>query len=211
MQTKLFGAAVYGVKASSITIEVSVHSGFKYFVVGLPDNAVKESLQRMESAVKHLGYSMPKNRMVINLSPADLRKEGSGFDLPMTLGMLLASGQIQNTLQQPFMLMGELALDGSILPVKGALPMAVLAREEGYEFLFLPLVNFEEATVVQGVHVVGVSKLQEIIDFVSGRSPVPLNPPTYQIESISPSTYAEDFEEVKGQENIKRALESALS
>src|SRR4051812_26367736 len=168
MLVKTFGSSVYGVDAATITVEVSVETGTKYFTVGLPDNAVKESLFRIETAVKHIGYEMPRRKMVINLSPADIRKEGTSYDLPMAIGALAASGQIAEEELGNYIIMGELSLDGSVLPIRGALPIAIQARKEKFKGFILPKQNAREAAIVNNIDVIGVESLQEVIDFLQG-------------------------------------------
>jgi magnesium chelatase family protein len=164
MLVKVYGSAVYGVDASTITIEVSVSSsGTKYYIVGLPDNAVKEAWYRMETAVKQNGYRMPRTRIVVNLAPADVRKEGSAYDLPMAVGILAASNQLNEEKVSKYLLMGELSLDGSLLPIKGALPIAIQARKEGFEGFILPKENAREAGIVKDLKVFGVSTLSEVV------------------------------------------------
>src|SRR6478735_3996645 len=145
MVVKCYGSAVYGVNAFTITIEVNAAQGTKFFMVGLPDNAVKESQQRVESSLKHLGYKMPRQKIIINLAPADIRKEGSAYDLAIALGILCASGQISTDLLDKYIIMGELALDGGLRPIKGVLPIAIEARKQGFKGLILPKENESEA------------------------------------------------------------------
>ena len=161
MLVKTFGSAVYGVEAVTITVEVNVLGGSGYYVVGLPDSAVKESLQRVESAVKSNGYHMPRTKLVVNLAPADIKKSGSAFDLPMAMGVLGASEQFNNPEQLlNYIMMGELSLDGTVQPIKGALPIAITARKEGYKGLILPIQNAREAAMVTGIDVYGVQAHQ---------------------------------------------------
>ena len=158
MMVKTFGSAVEGVNAITITIEVDILDGMKYFIVGLPDNAVKESLQRVESAIKNNGYKMPRTKLLVNLAPADIRKTGSAFDLPIAIGTLAASGQLtQIDALDKFIIMGELSLDGDIRPIKGALPIAIQARAEGFKGLIVPHANAREAGMVNNLDVFGVS------------------------------------------------------
>lgn len=208
MMVKLFASAVYGVEAITITTEVDVLDGLKFFVVGLPDNAVKESQHRVESAIKNNHYRFPRIKVVVNLSPADIRKSGSAFDLPIAIGILAATEQVNKDKLDKCVIMGELSLDGTILPIKGALPIAIQARKEGFESLFVPKQNEREAGLVNNLNVYGISHINEIIDFLNG---------TQQLEPVKVDTrdeffhsqydFEHDFCDVKGQANIKRALE----
>lgn len=212
MVIKCYGSAVYGVNAFTVTIEVNVGQGAKFFMVGLPDNAVKESQQRVESAIKHLGYKMPRQRVVINLAPADVRKEGSSYDLPIALGILAADGQIITDKLEKYVIMGELSLDGELRPIKGVLPIAIEARKQGFKGFILPKENETEAAIVNNIEIIGVNHLQEAIDFFEGRSTVsPLELNTREIFFNSINNYEADFSNVQGQENIKRAMEIAAA
>jgi magnesium chelatase family protein len=213
MLLKTFGAAVYGVDALIITIEVNVSSGFQFFVVGLPDSSIKESEQRINSAVKHIGLDIPRKKIVINLSPADIRKSGTAFDLTIAIGILAASEQIKNTeLLDKFLIMGELSLDGSIQPIKGSLPIAIQARKEGYKGFIVPKQNAREAAIVNNLDVIAVSNLKEVIDFLNGDIEIaPLTIDTRDEFAHAQSESDLDFSDVKGQENIKRALEIAAA
>lgn len=213
MLIKTYGSAVYGVEARTITVEVNVCDGTGFFLVGLPDNAIKESQQRMESAIRHLGYYMPRTKIIINLSPADLRKSGTAFDLTMAIGILAASEQITNyALVEDFLIMGELSLDGQLLPIKGALPIAIQARKEGFKGLIVPRKNAREAAIVSGVDIIGLNTLTEVVDYLEGRLEAePLRVNTREEFLKAQGNYEIDFSEVKGQENIKRALEIAAA
>lgn len=212
MLVKTYGSAVYGVDALTITIEVSVGSGTKYYVVGLPDNAVKESMFRVESAIRISGYRMPRQKIVVNLAPADIRKEGSAYDLPIAIGILAASGQIIVDDLEKYFLMGELSLDGSLQSIKGALPIAIQARKEGFKGFILPMVNAREAGIVNDVLVYGMETLAAVIDFLNGKdTPEPVVIDTRAEFSKQINSYEQDFSDVKGQENIKRALEIAAA
>src|SRR5574343_109950 len=164
MLVKTFGSAVYGVDAVTITVEVNLLNGSGYFIVGLPDNAVKESLQRVESAVKGNGYNMPRHKLVVNLAPADIRKSGAAFDLAIAIGTIAANGKLNTTINlEEYMMMGELSLDGTILPIKGSLPMAITARREGFKGLIVPYPNAKEAGMVNNLLVYGVSHINDVI------------------------------------------------
>lgn len=215
MLIKTYGSAVYGVEAIPITIEVNgLYTGKDPMIVGLADSAVKESLQRIESTFKTIGYKVPRTKIVVNLAPADIRKSGTAFDLPIALGILGASEQMWNTESlASYVIMGELSLDGEVRPIKGALPIAIQARKEGFKGLILPKVNAREAGMVNNINVYGVSHIREVIDFFGdeekGLEPVVIN--TREEFFLSQYDFEIDFSDVKGQENIKRALEIAAS
>lgn len=215
MLVKTFGSAVYGVEAVTITVEVNwMATGTNYTIVGLPDNAVKESLQRVESTIKAIKYQMPRTKIVVNLAPADIKKSGTAFDLPIAIGILAASEQIENAEAiEKYIIMGELSLDGEIRAIKGALPIAIQARKEGFKGLIAPLVNAREAGMVNNLNVYGVTHIRDVIDFFkSGEQnlqPVIIN--TREEFFDSQYDFEIDFADVKGQENIKRALEIAAA
>jgi magnesium chelatase family protein len=215
MLVRTFGSAVYGVQAMTITVEVNwMATNTGLVLVGLPDNAVKESLQRVESTIKSNGYSMPRTRLVVNLAPADIRKSGTPFDLPIAIGVLAASEQLENKAAiEHYLVMGELSLDGDVRPIKGSLPIAIQARKEGFRGLIVPRENEREAGMVNNLAVYGVSHIKEVIGFFeSGETslqPVTVN--TRDEFLAAQADYDIDFSEVKGQESIKRALEIAAA
>ncbi len=213
MLVKTFGSAVYGVEAINITIEVNVSMGQGYHIVGLPDNAVRESLQRTESAIKTNEYFMPRTKIVVNLAPADIKKSGSSFDLPIAMGILGASEQLLECDRlKDYVIMGELSLDGTIQPIKGALPIAIQARKEGFKGLIVPLANAREAGMVNNLEVYGVEHLRDVVGFfedANSLQPVIVN--TREEFFGNQYDFDIDFSEVKGQENIKRAMEIAAA
>lgn len=209
---KTFGSAVNGIEAHTITIEVNVSQGIKFFLVGLPDSAIKESQQRIDSAMHQSGYKWPGKKIVINMAPADLRKEGAAYDLPLAIGILAASSQIESNSCEDYVIMGELSLDGTLQPIKGALPIAIKAKSEGYKGCIFPAVNAREASVVDGIKVYGATNLREVADFLDGR--LELQPHSVDFkEEFSKNKQATDadFSDVKGQESVKRALEIAAA
>ena len=212
MLTKTFGCAVFGVTAHLITIEINVSQGTKCFLVGLPDSTIKESIQRVESAIKHFGYFFPRKKVVINLAPADIRKEGSAYDLPIALAILHASEQLYLPLIEEFVIMGELSLDGQLRPIKGALPMTLEAKKRGHKRFLFPKENAEEAAIVDGVEVYGIDTLMEAIQFFKGKDliiPTPNN--SNELFNLQKFEFDIDFCNVQGQENAKRAFEIAAA
>lgn len=212
MLVKTYGSAIEGIHAILITIEVNISSGSKFYLVGLADNAVKESQTRIISALINSKLRYPKLRIVINMAPANIKKEGSAYDLPIAMGMLAASGQVNSENISEFMIMGELSLDGSIKPVKGALPMAIKAKEADLKALILPKENAKEAAVVNGIDVYGLSHITEVVDLLNNESDIkPIKVNLEELFLSNTSNYPFDFEDVKGQANIKRALEISAS
>ncbi|HRN41355.1 MAG TPA: magnesium chelatase domain-containing protein, partial [Vicingus sp.] len=205
MLVKTYGSAVIGVDAITITVEVNADNGFAFFMVGLPDNAVKESQFRISSALKNVGYKMPGMKIVVNMAPADIRKEGSAYDLTLAIGILAASGQIQNQHVGDYVIMGELSLDGGLQPIKGALPIAIQAKKEGFKGFILPKANAREAAIVDGLDVYGVDNIKEVIDFFNEESvpdKIVVDTRKEFYENLNNVDF--DFLDVKGQENIKR-------
>jgi magnesium chelatase family protein len=213
MLVKTFGSAVYGIKATTVTVEVSVISGVNFFLVGLPDSAVKESQHRITCALRANGYKWPGRQVVINMAPADIRKEGSAYDLTLAIGILAASEQIAGLEKlSEYLIMGELSLDGSLQPIRGALPIAIQAKEKNFKGFILPKQNVNEAAVVSGLDVYGVENIKDVIDFFNGENNLtPVVVDTNLEFLANANTYDIDFSEVKGQENVKRALEIAAA
>ena len=210
MLVRIFSGAVNGIEATTITLEVNILNGAKFIIVGLPDNAVKESQQRIDSALREIGSRIPGKRVIINMAPADVKKEGSSYDLPLAIGILAANEQITSGTLESFIILGELSLNGSLVPVKGVLPIAINAHNEGFKHMIVPLENANEAAVVEGLQVFGFQHIREVIDFFNQKqdfSPTIFNP----LQSEPENTTFYDFKDVKGQETVKRALEIAAS
>jgi magnesium chelatase family protein len=212
MLVKTFGSAVFGVHAATITIEVNADRGANMAIVGLPDAAVKEAQQRIKAALTNSEYETPVRNMTINMAPADVRKEGAAYDLPLAIGILAATEQIPADRLEEFIIMGELSLDGSIRPLKGALPIAIQARKEKFKGLIIPATNAKEAAIVGDLNVYGISHLRDVVEFFRGTTPLePVVVNTKEEFMASLDNYNVDFFDVKGQENIKRAFEIAAA
>ena len=212
MVAKNYGAAVFGVDAKIITVEVSVVQGTKFWMSGLPDSAVKESAHRVESTMKHYGYQMPRQKVVVNLAPADIKKEGSAYDLPIALGVLQASRQLKSEALEDYLIMGELSLDGTLRPIKGVLPIAIEARKNKFKGFVLPKENAREAAIVNDLDIIGVENMREAVDFFEGKLSIdPLEVDTRDVFMAELNNYGVDFSNVQGQDNIKRAMEIAAA
>jgi magnesium chelatase family protein len=213
MLVKVFGSAVYGVEAMTITIEVDLTTGTTgYFIVGLPDNAVKESVERILSAIKNNNFDRPRTKVVVNMAPADIKKAGAAYDLPIAIGMLAATGQIPADDLEQYIIMGELSLDGAVQPIKGSLPMAIQARTEKFKGFILPKQNAREAALVNSLEVYGVDHITEVTGFFNKTTELkPLKVNTREEFFDAQSHFDVDFNDVKGQENVKRALEIAAA
>lgn len=212
MLVKTFGSAVQGINATIVTIEVNVSQGIKFHLVGLPDNAVKESHERILSALKYNGLKVPRQQVVINMAPADIRKEGSAYDLPIAIGMLAADEAMCADEIDKYVIMGELSLDGSLQPIKGVLPIAIKAREDGFKGFILPKQNCREAAVVNNLEVYGIENIKQVVDFFNGDlklEPEVVNTREEFFDNIN--QFEADFADVKGQEDVKRALEVAAA
>ncbi len=212
MLVRTFASAVTGIDAVTVTIEVNISQGIRFFLVGLPDIAVKESQQRIESAFGILGFNWPGRQVVINMAPADIRKEGSAYDLPLAVAILAANEKMLTSNLESFVIMGELSLDGTLQPVKGVLPIALRAREERFRGVVVPARNAREAAVVSGLEVYGMENLGEVVGFFNGtRKFEPVTVDLLKIFNVEANKYEVDFSDVRGQENVKRALEVAAA
>lgn len=212
MLVKVFGSAVFGVDATTITVEVNIDKGIGYHLVGLPDSAIKESSYRIAAALKNNQYHFPGKKITINMAPADLRKEGSAYDLTIAVGILAASSQINADEIGNYVIMGELSLDGSLQPIKGALSIAIKAKEEGFKGILLPIQNVKEAAIVEGIDVYGIENVVEVIDFFNGKGNLEPTKIDSDIEFSKTLDFPEfDFSDVKGQESIKRCMEIAAA
>jgi magnesium chelatase family protein len=212
MLVRTFASAVTGIDAATVTVEVNVSQGIRFFLVGLPDSAVKESQQRIESAFRSLGFHWPGKQVVINMAPADIRKEGSSYDLPLAVGILAADERVIKGDVESYIIMGELSLDGTLQPVKGILPIALRAREEKFRGVIVPSKNAREAAVVNGLEVFGLDSLGDVVDFFNGtRKFEPVRVNLDDIFACEANKYDVDFSDVRGQENVKRALEVAAA
>ena len=212
MLVKVYGAAVQGVDATIVTIEVNTSRGIKFFLVGLPDAAVKESSERIRAALLNTGYKFPRNQITVNMAPADIRKEGSAYDLPIAIGILAAGDVVATDKLSRYLIMGELGLDGNLMPIKGALPIAIKARELGYEGFILPNQNAREAAVVNNLNVYGVDNIVQVIRFLNGEDTLePTIVNTREEFYAHQDCFDYDFSEVRGQENVKRAFEVAAA
>jgi magnesium chelatase family protein len=212
MLVRTFASAVTGIEAVTVTIEVNVSRGIRFFLVGLPDSAVKESQQRIESALRSLNFHWPGKQVVINMAPADIRKEGSSYDLPLAVGILAADEKVAKNEIEAYILIGELSLDGKLQPVKGVLPIALKAKEEGFRGVIVPVKNAREAAVVEGLEVYGMENLGDVVDYFNGtRKFSPVKVDLSEIFACEANKYDVDFSDVRGQENVKRALEVAAA
>ena len=210
MLAKVLSSALVGIDAIQVDVEVDIAQGLPQFAtVGLPDGAVKESKDRVKSALKNSGYDFPNRRITVNLAPADIKKEGTSFDLPIAIGILSATGVVKINKLSEYLLVGELSLDGSVRPVRGCLPVAEAAKRAGFRGVVVPTENACEGAVVEGIEVIGIGRLAELVEFLNGERII--SPHQVDIQSLfrDNSEYGEDFAEVKGQEHAKRALEVA--
>ena len=207
MLVKVYGSAVFGIEATTITVEVNIDQGIGYHLVGLPDNAVRESSFRISAALKNNNYKLPGKKIIINMAPADIRKEGAAYDLTLAIGILAASNQIQSQHIENYLIMGELSLDGSLQPIRGALPIAIKAKEEGFTSLIVPKSNAKEAAIVEGIDVLGAESILEVIEHFNATKTITPTTVDLQAEFYKNIEFPEfDFSDVKGQESIKRCM-----
>ena len=212
MLVKVYGSAVFGIEATTITVEVNIDQGIGYHLVGLPDNAVRESSFRISAALKNNNYKLPGKKIIINMAPADIRKEGAAYDLTLAIGILAASNQIQSQHIEKYLIMGELSLDGSLQPIRGALPIAIRAKEEGFTSLIVPKSNAKEAAIVAGIEVLGAESILEVIEHFNATKTITPTAVDLQAEFYKNIEFPEfDFSDVKGQESIKRCMEIAAA
>ena len=212
MLARVLSSAVFGIDAYRVEVEVDIAQGLPTFAtVGLPEGAVKESKDRVKAAIKNCGYDFPPRRITVNLAPADIKKEGAAFDLPIAIGILAATEVVQKTKLNYYSILGELSLDGKVKPIKGALPIAVGARDGGLRGILLPRGNSKEAAVVKGIEILSLDTLSDCVEFLNGN--LHIDPEEIDLEKIfkTESNYPVDFNEVKGQEHVKRCLEVAAA
>jgi magnesium chelatase family protein len=212
MLVRTFASAVTGIDAVTVSVEVNVSRGVGFFLVGLPDVAVKESQHRITSALRTLDHNWPGKQVIINMAPADIRKEGSAYDLPLAIGVLGADEKVLHGKLESYVMMGELSLDGTLQPIRGVLPIALRAREEGFKGLIVPVKNAREAAVVGDLEVYGMNNIGEVVEFFNGtRKFIPVKVDLHEIFANEANKYDVDFADVRGQENVKRALEVAAA